>query len=414
MFENIIGQQGVVGTLRRELATGEFPRSSLFHGPHYSGKLSTALETARVLTCAEGLAGWSCECPGCRLQKELAHPHTLLLGPRYSDIEIAASAAALMRSRRTASRYLFLRAVRKLIRRFDAAILDTDDARMKGAEEKVARIEELLAEVPPDGDPSSEGGMGDLLERIMSAAAPLAAQVRGEGISIGQVRKLSSWARITASGSGKVAIIENADRMQDSARNALLKLLEEPPDAVHLLLLSTRRAAIMPTLRSRLRPYVFEQRSPALEREVMAKIFRQEPPGFESLRDFFLAWKEINPEKLAALSRRFMALVTGGASGPVDIVAELGELLPERRAQAGRTSREAAMSFLEELTARFREPIRDGRAEVGVLEEWGKAVREAVSRLDVYNMSPPTVLEALFYRMRECARGGAAVSEAGT
>ena len=95
MFENIIGQEETVRALRSELAGARFPQSVLFFGPTYSGKLSTALEAARVLTCLEGRGEWSCECSSCRMQKELSHPQTALLGARYADVEIAASAEAL-------------------------------------------------------------------------------------------------------------------------------------------------------------------------------------------------------------------------------------------------------------------------------------------------------------------------------
>ena len=97
MFENIIGHRDITATLRAELTEGRFPRSSLFFGPAYCAKLSTALEVARVLTCRDGRGEWSCECQSCRLQRELAHPHTILLGPRYSDVEIAACEALGLR-----------------------------------------------------------------------------------------------------------------------------------------------------------------------------------------------------------------------------------------------------------------------------------------------------------------------------
>ena len=401
MFENIIGQREVVATLRGELAEGRFPRSSLFFGPPYCAKLSTALEAARVLTCREGRGEWSCECRSCRLQKELAHPHTVLLGPRSSDVEIAASAGALMASRKPPTLYLFLRAVRKLTRKFDITVFDADDTRLKGALEKVSRIEELLAGLPTGAPLPPERQLGELLEQIAAAAVQLAAQARGDGVTIGQVRRLAAWSHVTATDSRKVAIIENADRMQDGARNALLKLLEEPPESVSLVLLSTRRAAIMPTILSRLRPYAFAQRSAAEEKEVMSKIFREDAPGCESLRGFFLAWREINPEKLSILSRRFMELVHGSEIGAVDILAELSDLFPDRRAQKDRPVKEACAAFLEELTGRFGEERREGRSRMDTLEEWLAAVREAFSRLDVYNVSPQTVVETLFYRMRD-------------
>ena len=404
MFENIIGHAATVQVLRDELGRGRFPRASIFFGPPYTGKLSTALEAARVLTCREGRAEWSCACQSCRLQKELAHPHTVLLGARYVDVEIAACAGVLMRSRKQPTQYLFLRAVRKLTRRFDPAILDTDDTKLKGALDRVAQIEELLDELQPGKELPPERELGVLLEKVMSASVQLAAQVRADGITVGQVRKLAAWTHMTATESRKVAILENADRMQESARNALLKLLEEPPEAVNIILLSTRRAAIIPTILSRLRPYPFDQRSPAEEKEVMAKIFREETPAFEDLRGYFLAWKEINPEKLTILAGKFLDQVISAEDQPAfDVAEELSQLLPDRKGRRERSPKETIISFLEELTFRFLALLRDGRGSMETLEEWNAAVREALMRLDMYNMSPQTVLESLLYRMRHAA-----------
>jgi DNA polymerase-3 subunit gamma/tau len=408
MFENIIGHAATVQVLREELGRGRFPRASIFFGPPYTGKLSTALEAARVLTCREGRAEWSCACQSCRLQKELAHPHTVLLGTRYTDVEIAACAGVLMRSRRQPTQYLFLRAVRKLTRRFDPAILDTDDTKVKGALDRVARIEELLGELQPGKDLPPERELRELLEKVMEVSMQLAAQVRPDGITVGQVRKLAAWTHVTATESRKVAILENADRMQESARNALLKLLEEPPEAVSIILLSTHRAAIIPTVLSRLRPYAFEQRSPAEENEVMAKIFREETPAFEDLRGYFLAWKEINPEKLTILAGKFLDQVVSPDPPSFDIAEELSRLLPDRKGRRERSPKETIISFLEELTIRFLALLRDGRGSMETFEEWNTAVREALMRLDIYNMSPQTVLESLLYRMRNAARQEAA------
>ena len=401
MLENIIGHTSLVETLRAEVTTGRFPRAVLFSGPAYTGKLSTALEIARALTCQQGSAAWSCECASCRSQKELTHPHTVLLGSRYADVEIAACADTLMRSRKPASLFLFLRAVRKLTRRFDPYILDADDTRMKGAAEKVARLEELLSDLAPGSELPPERALGTWIEKVAAAAAPLAAQLRGEGITVGQVRVLSTWAHLTAYGSRKVAIIENADRMQDSARNALLKLLEEPPEAVHLLLLATRRGAILPTILSRLRPYLFEQRTESEEVEVMTKIFRAEAPASQTLRGFFLSWKAINPEILGGLAEQFLHQVRD-PTGPVDILADLAELFPARGPNAARPARETLLFFLEEMAGRLRGLI--GGVSLDVLEEWREALREAQSRIEVLNLQPQAVLESLYLRMRGAAR----------
>ncbi len=46
-------------------------------------------------------------------------------------------------------------------------------------------------------------------------------------------------------------IVDNADKMNDSASNALLKTLEEPPATTHIFLITSRPDALLPTIRSR-------------------------------------------------------------------------------------------------------------------------------------------------------------------
>jgi DNA polymerase-3 subunit delta' len=397
MFENIIGQKDVVKVLSRELADRSFPQAALFWGPAFSGKLSTALETARVLTCRNGGSDWVCECGSCRMQRELSHPNTVFLGYRYSEIEIAASADALRRVPKLSTRFLFLRAVRKLVRRFDPVVWEGEEARARQAQDKAAQIEEMLQPIFPPAELPTDDALAKILERIIKACAELAAVMKIDHIGIAQVRRLSAWAHLTSAESLKVAIIENADRMQDSARNALLKLLEEPPEGARLLLLTGRRSAVIPTVLSRLRPYAFPPRSAEEEREVLAKVFRDETGRYASLRSFFLAWKDINAEELGGLCRRFMERVNDREAVSADIRKEMEALFPG----PAQRDREAVISFLEELTLFMQCALRQSAAELQTLERWNRAVREAQARIDLANMNPLTVVESLFLRMRE-------------
>lgn len=73
--------------------------------------------------------------------------------------------------------------------------------------------------------------------------------------SIG-IKEVQQWARplnlaARQEGSGRLAIIQQADLLTTEAANALLKLLEEPPKHLFLLLLA-QRDAFLPTIRSRL------------------------------------------------------------------------------------------------------------------------------------------------------------------
>ena len=52
-------------------------------------------------------------------------------------------------------------------------------------------------------------------------------------------------------GGKRVFVIEAAEAMRDESQNALLKTLEEPPEFVHLILLSSEPAALLETISSR-------------------------------------------------------------------------------------------------------------------------------------------------------------------
>ncbi|MFA7433000.1 MAG: DNA polymerase III subunit delta' [Gemmobacter sp.] len=73
-------------------------------------------------------------------------------------------------------------------------------------------------------------------------------------ITVDEVRRLKSFLGLSAADGGRrVVIVDDADAMNPSAANALLKLLEEPPRGVVLLLVSHQPARLLPTIRSRCR-----------------------------------------------------------------------------------------------------------------------------------------------------------------
>lgn len=52
-------------------------------------------------------------------------------------------------------------------------------------------------------------------------------------------------------GKARLFLIEDADKLNDASANALLKVLEEPPHTSHIVLLTSRPAMLLPTIRSR-------------------------------------------------------------------------------------------------------------------------------------------------------------------
>jgi DNA polymerase-3 subunit delta' len=98
-----------------------------------------------------------------------------------------------------------------------------------------------------------------------------------------EVRSVSTFFRKTASvdGGWRIAIIDEADVMNWTAQNALLKILEEPPARSLLILISHRLGAMLPTILSRAIVFNFQ---PLGDEHVREAIKRYTPPqGDESM-----------------------------------------------------------------------------------------------------------------------------------
>lgn len=73
-------------------------------------------------------------------------------------------------------------------------------------------------------------------------------------LTVDEVRKLKAFFALSAADGGwRVAIVDAVDEMNTAAANALLKILEEPPEKAILLLVCHRPARVLPTIRSRCR-----------------------------------------------------------------------------------------------------------------------------------------------------------------
>jgi len=90
--------------------------------------------------------------------------------------------------------------------------------------------------------------------------------IRKKEIKIEKIRELQHQLRMTSHfGKYKIAIVDDADRMNKSAQNAMLKILEEPAEKVAIILIAANLNKILPTIISRC---VLKKFSPVSEREI--------------------------------------------------------------------------------------------------------------------------------------------------
>jgi DNA polymerase III subunit delta' len=120
------------------------------------------------------------------------------------------------------------------------------------------------------------GGHADLLT-IERAYDPRRRRLRGE-IVVEDAREITGFFRLTAAEEGwRIVIVDGAEEMNRSAANALLKVLEEPPQRALLLLVSHSPGQLLPTIRSRCRRFPLV----ALERPVVMQLLERYRPDID-------------------------------------------------------------------------------------------------------------------------------------
>lgn len=91
-------------------------------------------------------------------------------------------------------------------------------------------------------------------QRILSGNHPDIVEAAPEGrqIKVDRIRYLKSeFTKSAMEGSQKLFIIKEAEKMTTSAANSLLKFIEEPGPGTYILMLTTNKSAILPTIQSR-------------------------------------------------------------------------------------------------------------------------------------------------------------------
>jgi DNA polymerase-3 subunit delta' len=95
-------------------------------------------------------------------------------------------------------------------------------------------------------------GHADLLT-VERAYDPRRRRMRSE-IVVDDTREIAAFLRLTsAEGGWRVVIVDGADEMNRNAANAVLKILEEPPQRTVLILVAHSPGRLLPTIRSRCR-----------------------------------------------------------------------------------------------------------------------------------------------------------------
>lgn len=219
-FQDIQGNDGVKRFLIHSVKENRISHGQLFLGPPGSGKLSTAIAYAQYISCKNRTETDSCGvCPSCIKFQKLIHPDLHFVYP----------------------------------------VVTGTSAKKPVSDDYIAQWRQFVLK-------SMYHGIDDWYDFIGSenAQGAIFAQESQEII-----RKLNLK---TFEGEYKVMIIWMAEKMNETAANKLLKMLEEPPAKTLFVLVAENEEQILTTIRSRVQLVKFsalttEETSKALERE---------------------------------------------------------------------------------------------------------------------------------------------------
>ncbi len=206
IWQKVIGQKRVKETLLSDIASGRLPHAYLFSGSTGTGKDAMAIEFARALHCETGMPEPCGKCTSCRQIELLQHP----------DV-----------------RFVTALPVGKGEKSDDSPIL-------KLQPDDIAAVREELGKKARNP--------------YYQMAIP-----RANVIKITSIRDARREAAMsTASGKTRFIIISRAEEMEDESANAMLKTLEEPTRKTIIILTTSQRDALLPTIRSRCREIRFD------------------------------------------------------------------------------------------------------------------------------------------------------------
>jgi len=211
-MDHIVGQSRSVDQLQAALDTGRAHHAWVFHGPTGVGKLTTAWAFARVWLChdaAPDLTGRVQACGSCASCRMLP-PTPELAAAKGDDAPADAN-------------HPDLSVVRKELAAF--------------SDDRATRNRKLMT-IP----------VGVLSDYLLTPVGNKAAM-----------------------GHGKVFLIDEAERLDATGQNRLLKTLEEPPAGVLIILITSALDRLLPTIRSRCQLASFSPLSDAQLKKVLAR-----------------------------------------------------------------------------------------------------------------------------------------------
>jgi DNA polymerase-3 subunit delta' len=242
-----------------------------------------------------------------------------------------------------------------------------------------------------------------ILERTFNDKGVLHKQIAVDDIR----RTVAFFGSTAGEGGWRVAIVDAVDELNRAGANALLKVLEEPPERALLLLVSHSAARVLPTLRSRCRILTLRPLADADVAQAAAAATGAEAG---------------DPQVIAAAAAaegsvaRALSLMDEGALALREQALAMLERLPALDAKAlhalgealAGTDAEPLTAFVDTVNVWLSRRLHGGANDIGRLDRLAAAwqqVNAAARDAEIYNLERKPLIFNVFGLLAEATRG---------
>ncbi len=396
MFDELAkSQKEIASQLSNQIRGKTFTQVNLFGGSRYSLRMTSAIEAARVLSCREEGEG-SCRCSSCRRFESLTMQNLVIVSHRDHQSVIETALSSFIRLRSDFSKNFLLRSVRILLLQYHASLLGTTQTASQSSNyESASNVSDLLMELSQKKGELTEREAKSLVQGLKTALKPLlAASRKNTTISVNQVRSLEEWINRTSMGEQKTfIIIEGLEQTNASARNSLLKMLEEPPEDVYFFLISEYPNRIMQTILSRVRKYSFPPLQEGALNALLTPFFLGDE-RFESLESFFLQGGGLDLARHSEIVALLLNSLINKTYLKEDQLNDLLSFIDEQGSYE---------YVLKRLLASLASLLAKGDVSWQRAQAFSVLVSESYSSATLYNQNKRLMLQALYFKLMEVA-----------
>lgn len=289
MFNKLsLSQREIANILKSSIENNTFSNSSLFCGEPYSSKMTAAIEVAKALSCFTDKKGDNCNCPSCKAYDNYLMQNLVVISNRDFENRIDVALAQFVKNRNAFTKKYLIETIRIFLLSYHNGVY-TDKA--KKLFDVAYEVSEMINEFDKRKEDFKIREAQRFAKDLRQKMKPLitVSNKNLTALSVDGVRALQTWLSNTlVNEKARIVIIEAIEKSNDSVRNSLLKILEEPNENVYFILISSNPSRIMKTILSRVRKINFPSLS--LETQAMLlKPFNVEEQKIDTLEKFFLS-----------------------------------------------------------------------------------------------------------------------------